>query len=236
MDGGPAFRAVARAIEAQILGGAIRPGEALPAEARIAESMGVNRSTVREAIRALEQAGFVRREEGRKKLRASVPRSADISRRMQAALVMDQITFEELWETMLALEPPAAALAARRRNEADLAALEANLGDSRLALEDSARLTELDIAFHELIARAAGNRAMQAARLPVGDLFYPPFLTVISRLNASARLLYAHEQLVAAIRAQDEGAAREWMEKHIHDFRRGYELANLDMGAVARSP
>lgn len=232
----PAFRLVATAIEARILAGEIAPGQALPSETRLAVSLGVNRSTLREAIRALEQNGFVRREPGRKKLLVTIPQSADISRRLKTSMVLHRVTFEELWEAMFALEPAAAASAAARRADDVLEALETNLELTRQALADSVVLTELDIEFHALVARATGNRAIQAARLPISELFYPPFLTVMSRLNAAERLLYAHEQIVEAIRLRDETGARAWMEKHILDFRRGYELANLDIGAPAVLP
>lgn len=232
----PAFRAFAAEIERKIISREIKPGDTLPSEAKLAEELGVNRSTIREAIRVLEQNGFVRREAGKKRLCASLPQSGEISQRLKMAMVLDQVTFEELWEAMYALEPAAADAASRRRTEADLEALDRNLAETRAALADSVRLTELDIAFHELIARATANRAIEAARLPIGELFYPPFLAVMSRLNAKERLLYAHEQIVDAIRAADAARAREWMEKHVLDFRRGYELANLAMEHPAALP
>ena len=233
---GPAFRQFAAEIERKIMEGEIKPGDALPSEAKLAESLGVNRSTVREAIRVLEQNGFVRREAGKKKLFATIPNSDDISQRLKMAMVLDQVTFEELWEAMYALEPAAAEVASRRRTDANLEALERNLADTREALEDSTRLTELDIKFHLLVARATANRAIEAARMPIGELFYPPFLAVMSRLNAAERLLFAHEKIVEAIRNGNGGLARDWMEKHILDFRRGYELANLDMEKPAEMP
>ncbi|MGV6873983.1 FadR/GntR family transcriptional regulator [Pseudochelatococcus sp. B33] len=232
----PAFRLVAKAIERKIVGGEMKPGDTLPSEAKLAESLGVNRSTLREAIRALEQNGFVRREAGRKKLFASLPQSDDISRRLKTAMVLDQVTFEELWEAMFVLEPATAQSAAKRRTDSDLEALAANLEKTRAAHADSAALTELDIEFHHIVALATGNRAIQAARLPISELFYPPFLMVMSRLNAAERLLFAHERIAEAIGKQDETSARDWMEKHILDFRRGYELANLDIGAPASLP
>lgn len=232
----PAFRLVARTIEAKILSGEIAPGDALPSEAGLAEQLGVNRSTIREAIRVLEQNGFVRREAGRKKLFASIPESGVISKRLTAAMVLHQVTFEELWEAMFALEPAAAASASRRADETDYAAFERNLAATRQALEDSSSLTELDIEFHDLVAKATRNRAIQMARLPLSELFYPPFYRVMSRLNAGQRLLVAHESIYAGIREHDEKRAREWMEKHILDFKRGYELANLDMTSPVDMP
>jgi DNA-binding FadR family transcriptional regulator len=227
----PAFRLTAEVIEEKILSGTIAPGQALPSESKLAESLGVNRSTLREAIRALEQNGFVRREPGRKKLYASIPQSEDISRRQKAAMLLQQVTLEDLLETMYALEPETAAFAALRRSEEDLRALEANLEATRRASRDSASLTELDIEFHTLIANAARNRAIQMARLPISELFYPSFFAVMSRLNAGDRLIFAHEKIIEAVKAKDERDARNWMEKHIQDFRRGYDLANLDISA-----
>ncbi|MFA7668606.1 MAG: FCD domain-containing protein [Burkholderiaceae bacterium] len=232
----PAFRVFAAEIERRILAGEIKPGDVLPSEAKLAEELGVNRSTVREAIRVLEQNGFVRREVGRKKLFASIPQSGDISQRLKLVMVMENVTFEELWEAMYALEPAAAQAASQRRDDNDLEALDRNLAATREALSDSKRLTELDIEFHMLVARATSNRALEAARTPIGELFYPPFLAVMSRLNAAERLLFAHEQIVEAIREGDAPKARQWMEKHILDFRRGYELANLDMELPAQLP
>lgn len=232
----PAFRACAAEIKRRILAGEINPGDALPSELKLAEELGVNRSTVREAIRVLEQNGFVNRETGRKKLFAAVPQSDDISQRLKTVMVMENVTFGELWEAMYALEPTAAQAAALRRSDEDIEALERNLAVTRESLSDSKRLTELDIEFHMLVARATSNRALVAARTPIAELFYPPFLAVMSRLNAAERLLFAHEQIVEAIREKDAPKARAWMEKHILDFRRGYELANLDMEKPAKLP
>lgn len=232
----PAFKTFAAEIERQIVAGEIIQGQALPSELTLAREWGVNRSTVREAIRVLEQGGFVMRLPGKKKLLVTAPRSGDISQRLKAAMVLDEVTFEELWEAMYALEPAAAIAAAKQRTEADLEALERNVSESRAALADSERLTQLDIEFHLIVARATANRAIEAARLPIGELFYPPFLAVMSRLNAAERLLFAHVKIVEAIRERNVEQAREWMQKHLLDFRRGYELANLDMTRPANMP
>ena len=43
----------------------------------------------------------------------------------------------------------------------------------------------------------------------------------------------AHEKIVQALRNRDAAGAKSWMDKHIVDFRRGYELANLDIDMAA---
>src|SRR5271168_3102302 len=123
----PTYVLVARAIEKRILDGDIAPGDILPSETAFAAQFGVNRSTLREALRALEQNGLVSREPGRKKLRASAPRAADLSRRFASAMIIQQVSLEELCEAMRALEPASAAGAATRRDSEVLAELEDNL-------------------------------------------------------------------------------------------------------------
>ena len=64
----PAYKAVSAEIERAILGGALPLGAALPTEQELAERFGVHRSTVREAIRQVEQEGLLQRREGRRLL------------------------------------------------------------------------------------------------------------------------------------------------------------------------
>ena len=61
-----AYEMVAEAIEAEIVSGRLRPGDEIGTEAALVRQFGVNRSTVREGIRVLEQGGLVRREASRK--------------------------------------------------------------------------------------------------------------------------------------------------------------------------
>jgi DNA-binding FadR family transcriptional regulator len=228
---GPAYRFVADAIERTILQGDLKTGDVLPSETALAVQFGVNRSTVREAIRSLEQNGLVRRDGG-KKLFVSRPRHADTAAHVSRAMLMHDVTFLNLWETIGALEPVAAALATERATAAEIAALEDNLARTRQSLDNRESLTDLDIEFHHLVAQAAHNPALLLSRAPLSHLFYPAFYQVMDRLNARERLLSAHTRIVDCIRTRDVAQARLWMDKHIVDFRRGYELADLDIHAV----
>ena len=232
------YQMVARSIEEEILSGRVPPGEALPSEEKLAAQLGVNRSTVREALRVLEQHGLVRREAGRKKLLASIPRHSEISKPLSAAMILHQVTFEELWQAMHALEPATAAVAATKVTEELLSALNANLDETREAITatDRTRLVALDIEFHNLIADASQNRALQLARQPLSEFFYPAFYAVMSRLNAGERLLVAHEHIVAALTRHDVRDATSWMDKHSADFQRGFELASLDIKQPVTRP
>lgn len=224
----PAYQLVALGIEKRIMEGVYKVGQQLPSELDLAKQLGVNRSTVREAIRVLEQNGLVFRKSARR-LVISVPREEDLASRVSQAMILHEITFLELWETMLPLEVRAAELAAGRATDEEIGRMAENLRQTAECLEHERKLVALDIEFHLLVAKASRNRALLLAREPIGLLFYPAFYQVMSRLNAKDRLLSAHQEVFNGIRNRDPKHAAQWMEKHIRDFRRGYELADLDM-------
>ncbi|MDB5941109.1 MAG: hypothetical protein JWQ13_675 [Ramlibacter sp.] len=68
----PAYKAVSGAVEQRIVRGDLKPGTLMPTEHNLALQFGVNRSTVREAIRQLEQEGLIARD-GSKRLYVSMP-------------------------------------------------------------------------------------------------------------------------------------------------------------------
>jgi GntR family transcriptional regulator, transcriptional repressor for pyruvate dehydrogenase complex len=225
----PAYRSVARSISEKILNGTLPVGSQLPSESALAQTLGINRSTVREAIRALEESGMLRRRPGGKRLFVSAPRHSEVANRMKAAMVLQEMSFLELWEAMLCIEPAVTAAAAARITEVELNQLEENVDRTRHAVTHAKDFVALDFEFHTILSKASRNRTLQLCREPIGQVFYPAFLRLVLRLNVGERLVVAHRQVLDGLRARDVSHAREWMEKHIIDFRRGYELANLDI-------
>jgi DNA-binding transcriptional regulator YhcF (GntR family) len=102
----PAYELVAEAIERKILAGRLKPGDPVGTESELVRQFGVNRSTVREGIRLLEQSGLVSREPSRR-LSVAVPHYHRLATRMTRALILQQVTFRELWHASRALEPAA---------------------------------------------------------------------------------------------------------------------------------
>ena len=221
----PAYQVVSEELQRLIVEGLLKPGEQLPSETDLASRFGVNRSTVREGIRQLESEGLLRRE-GRKRLLITIPGQEDISPRMERALLMHDVTFHELWDVAAALEPLAAERAAAGATDAQIAALEANceaLADVVAAGKASDRL---DTEFHTLLADCTGNRALVLSREPIGQLLFRPYLELARNVpQAPARNLEAHRGILNAVIDRDAERARLWMERHIRDLRRGWEMA-----------
>ena len=229
----PAYRVLAEAISERILDGRLREGEQLPTEAQLCEMFGVNRSTVREGIRVLEEGNLLRRENA-KRMVISRPTDREVGMQVERALILNETSFGELWEAMSTIEPTMATLAAQRGEPALLAELEANLARTKAAVAEGRSVVELDIEFHGLVAAMCGNRALMMAHEPLGRLFYPSFEAVITGVpGADRRLLDAHREILDAIRAGDAETAGTWMRKHIDDFQRGARLANLDTSLPA---
>ena len=231
-----AYQVVSRELRRMILRGDLKTGEQLPTESQLAEHFGVNRSTVREGIRQLENEGLVRRE-GRKRLCVTVPNQRDLAPRVIRTLVMHQVTFREVWEAALVLEPACASLCAQNRSDDLVRAIKNNLQSTRQFIDDARRCTELDTEFHSLVAEGARNKALLLSREPVGVMLNSAFDKLCPLLpQASGRMLRAHQQVAKAIGEGDSDEAALWMRKHIVDFRRGWEMASLSLDSAVDLP
>ena len=225
----PAYKQLALQITQLVMSRSLKHGDTLPTEAALCEQFGVNRSTVREGIRLLEETGLVRRSGGKRML-ISRPTHEELGDHFERAMVLHEVTFMELWETAMLLEPMTARLAATNFKAEELEALERNVMDTENAVVSGAPLVDLYIEFHNLIAKAVHNRVLLLTREPMSRLFYPTFEVVLSKVDgAGKRLLKAHKAILEALKNKAPDDATQWMEKHIRDFRRGYEAAGFDL-------
>jgi GntR family transcriptional repressor for pyruvate dehydrogenase complex len=224
----PAYRTIAKTIEKKIVDGEWALGTRLPPETSLAVQFGVHRSTLREAIRTLEESGLIKRTSG-KTFVVSAPLGEDITSRLATAFILQDITFLELWEAVLCIEPALAEGAAAAETNIAISSLQDNIERTREALRSGVDLAPLDIEFHNLIAQSSSNRALLLCRAPISKIFHPAFKKAMSVKGGGERLLYAHEQILLAIQSRSANDAREWMRKHIIDFRRGYELSGGDI-------
>jgi DNA-binding FadR family transcriptional regulator len=230
----PAYRQVADAIEDQIMMGQIKPGDPIGTEADLVEQFGVNRSTVREGIRLLEQGGMLRRGEKRR-LYVSLPAYDKLATRISRSLVLHQVTFRELIDTLGILEPAAIEMAVKHISDDQLRKLDENVEKTEKNIKNTKILSELDSEFHTIIAEAANNRVLLLAREPAGLLIYPATQYIFDSVpEAPPRLLEAHQILVDGLRNKDADLVSLWMEKHVRDFVKGLVRTGEDLdGPVA---
>jgi GntR family transcriptional repressor for pyruvate dehydrogenase complex len=232
----PTYRVLAQSITDMILSGGLKPGDPLPTEQVLCEQFGVNRSSVREGVRLLEESGLLRRVNP-KRLVISRPTAYELGSQLKQGLLLHEVTFQELWETAMVIEPKTAWFAAEHLLPADIEALEDNLRATEGAIGDGAALAAFDMEFHKLVGRGVHNRVWELTREPMVRLFYPSFEAVLTKVPTSGRrLLKAHQSIVSVLKQGKAAEASEWMEKHIRDFKRGFELAGLDLHSPALQP
>jgi DNA-binding FadR family transcriptional regulator len=224
----PGYRKVAAVITERILSRELREGERLPPETELARQFGVNRSTVREALRELESGGLLERRPGSKLMTVTRPRHRAIARDVGRALALHDVTFFEVWEALTQLEPPMAEIAARNRTQADLDCL--STACQRFA-DDNAeteRAVHHAAEFFRCVGRATHNQVLGLAQEPLLGLLEPSLRVMIDKIpQARARITAAQHRIREATVRRDGEAARSWMAKHIRDFRKGYELADI---------
>jgi GntR family transcriptional regulator, transcriptional repressor for pyruvate dehydrogenase complex len=225
LDDHPAYRQIANLIEQRIVERSLRTGDALPSETDLARQFGVNRSTIREAIRELETHGLLGRGRGEKRLRVTLPTASRVSSGVSRALALHDVTFLELWEAMMAIEPAAAQYAAARRSAAQMQNLTRASARLKRGIGDTASLVAAVVEFFTAVAAASGNQVLALSQAPLNLLLAPTLTRMIDRVpQARRRIVEAQGKIIEAIKLKKSEQARLWMEKHIRDFKRGYEL------------
>jgi GntR family transcriptional repressor for pyruvate dehydrogenase complex len=224
----PGYRKVAAAIAERILSRQLQEGARLPPETELARQFGVNRSTVREALRELESGGLLERRPGSKLMTVSRPRHRAVAKDVSRALALHDVTFFEVWEALTQLEPPIAEIAARNRTAADLECIGAACRQFAQDNAHTERAVHHAAEFFRCLGRAGHNQVLALAHEPLLDLLEPSLRVMIDKVpQARSRIAGAQQRIREAIAARDAEAARVWMTRHIRDFRKGYELADI---------
>jgi GntR family transcriptional regulator, transcriptional repressor for pyruvate dehydrogenase complex len=223
-----AYEALATIIRERIVSGELAEGDRIPSESTLAREAQVSRSTVREALRTLEEAGLI----ARASPKIMVVRAGDeghARREFEGALRRQNVTFKHLHEALLLLEPELTRLATERAVTADVAELEANLSAQADSLENPSTFNQLDQEFHLAIAQMSGNPALVMVRAPISELLQPLLERFISSAKLAQRSLDFHRRILEEIQIRDADAAALMARKHVNDLRTIWEEAGLNL-------
>jgi DNA-binding FadR family transcriptional regulator len=230
-----------------IVSGEVRPGEKLPKEKELAARLGLSRSSLREAVRALNLVGVLSVRQG----------DGTYVTSLEPPLLLDAVglivelsqgrTVLELLEVRRVIEPGATALGTARIDEAGLERLRGCMERMESA-RDAQALVEADDEFHATIVGAAGNAALSAV---VRALSTRTMRARVWRALADEGVVeqtkYGHRAIYAAVESRDPELARATATTHISEvefwFRRaldsrrngggGLDLAQREVGASA---
>ncbi len=191
---------VQQELERRILAGDILPGDKL-VEQDVATELNVSRGPVREAFRALEQAGLVVTEKNR-------------------GVFVRQVSLQEadeIYEVRAGLDELIGRLAAERADEADLAELRTLVAAMRVAgkARDLDAFYPLNIRFHDRLAQIAGNGTLLAAyRRLINELHLYRRRTLERGADSFHTSTRQHADIVEAVAARDGVRAGELLYQH----------------------
>jgi GntR family transcriptional regulator, transcriptional repressor for pyruvate dehydrogenase complex len=183
-----------------------------PSEATLAAELGVGRSTVREAIRALASTGMVESRQGAGTyVRAGVAPEVGLQTRLRRAALLD------VYEVRHALELQAARLAGTRRDADDLAHPQTTLDrrQAALAVAKDATFVEADVAFHQAVVDAAHNAILTELFASFTSALRETLFGVFADSELRSDASSSHLDLAAAIRAGDPDAAVAATSRHL---------------------
>lgn len=219
----------------QIVSGDAAPGDFLPSEQRLAETLGVSRTVIREALMVVSTKGLVEIEHGRgARVRPATEWNIFDSAVIQALEETGHVVpiLEDLLEVRRFIEVEAAALAAERADDSDPEALEQLVQKMEQALKAPADYFHFDVAFHEQIFRAASNQVLLRLMEPVKSLLRAARMHVVAVTSPKGlrESLEGHRKILDAIRARDPDAARRAMTDHLRLTEAEFRLAAPELG------
>lgn len=221
----PAYQVLADDIRAEITSGRLRPGDRLPTEPQLCARSGVSRSTVREALRLLASQHLIvttRGVTGGSFIAHPSPDNlADtLATGMRLLLSTATVTAFDLLEVREMLEVPAAALAADRRTDEQLAELATCLFDP-----DQDNIDDMLVAhrtFHCALAATTGNPLYEVVTRPLYSVANERRLAELAPPGFWVRVDAEHREILCTLAAREAEAARTAVRNHLAHLRAVY--------------
>jgi len=211
---------VSEQVVAQLLGmvrvGNLKAGDRLPSERELAQSFGVSRPTIREAVRALAVLGVLKTRHGGG-IFVSELRAEELLGPLQFFLSLEETSVDSLYDARQLIEGGIAARAAAAATPGDVTTLRELIVQQKAAIDDPQAYRVLDIAFHKHIHILGANPFLSRAATSLNTLGLE-FRTVASEsTQVIAQSLLDHAAIVAALGSNDADAAERAMRQHMRN-------------------
>lgn len=216
--------------------GTLKPGSRLPSERKLCERFSASRTSVREALSALNSQGLIQVQMGRGSFVTdfTIPKTDSI---MLFWEDNHDVPLTEVAETRLAIEPQVAALAACRANEDQLEQMQTTLDNLQQCI-DSSNLggrVFADIAFHDCLVRATNNQLYLSIYRGIEPLMFDIRRMGLKSAKRSEKVLGMHTDIYRAVKDRDPDVAAGAMWSHLLDFLHDMEV-EFDAGNLGLYP
>ena len=215
------YEVIAEQIKQQIMSGDLKPGDRLPTGKELCEMYQVGRSTVREALSALEIMGLIETRQGEGST-VKTWKAEDMEFLNFQDLLISEETVLELMEARKSLETSISRMAAAKRTEEDLKKLEDNLKNMELNVTNVNESKKFDMLFHQTLAQSTHNSIMVHLMKTISD-HMDKAMEEIRRITLgnprlSERILKEHRSIYQAVVDQDSDLAQQKMLEHLGHF------------------
>lgn len=227
----PLYEQIVEQIKLQIVNGTLKVGDQLPTERELAEQFQVSRTSVREAIKILQQVGLLEVSPGRgtfivDSVSQSFQHSLDLIISLERAKGLSNLV-----EVRELLEPEIAALAAIRATQNDIGAMREAIETMDEMLRDADAFIAADQDFHRALAEATQNSLIPMLLDPIVDRLQDQRKAIFLVEEGAARGQYHHKQILESVIRREPENARKAMRAHLQQVRADSEAAlipNLD--------
>ncbi len=213
---GRLYEQVIERLRAHVISAGLSAGSRLPTERDLSARLGVSRSSVAQAIVALEVQGLVETRHGG----GVYLRRDTLDVEPLADLVARRRMLPDVLDARDALETKLAELAAGRRTPADLATIDAAIAYMRRQVDAGEPPVEGDRRFHRAVVTAAHSQLLAAFYDEIRDQIAQSRHESLRQPGRPAQSLADHARIAAAIRAGDGAAAAAAMHEHVDHVRR----------------
>jgi GntR family transcriptional repressor for pyruvate dehydrogenase complex len=217
---------VASRIQQQILDGELKPGDRLPPQRALSETFRVSRASLREALSVLETLGLIDIRPG---LGVFVSPGASHPR---PGARFDAGSARDVYEARLGLEGMAAALAAERISEDQLAGLRSQVRamEEARGRQDLVAMAVADAAFHDIIVRASGNPLIASLYVSARDAMERTQRAPMAARETLLETVREHQLVLTALERRAPGETAEAMRAHVRGSARRLGVALTPYG------
>jgi GntR family transcriptional repressor for pyruvate dehydrogenase complex len=208
------YEEIVRQVKQLVAEGKLKSGDQLPPERELAEKFRVSRTSVREALRALQSRGLIEIRAGEGTFIRDI--SVEMLIEPLALVILPhREAVGELFEARRLLEPAIAALAARRATREEIGEMERILDDQAKEVAAGRTGVTQDSAFHAAIANSAHNRAISRIVNALMDLLTQSREESLHTPGRPTRSHQDHRRILEAIQRRDEMGAHRAVLDHL---------------------
>ena len=218
------YEQIVQQIEESVLKGTLKPGDQLPAERELAQQLGVSRTAVREAVKALREKGLVEAYSGRGTFITDGTSHAARQSFDLMVKIGQQESSTHLADLRLILEPGIAALAAQRIEEEHLTAMREAVAVMERSLKDPAAYIEADLDFHLALAEAVANPLILSLIDSIVGLLREQRIKIFNVSGGPQRGQVFHKRILEAMEQRNPLLARSAMSDHLEQVRQDSQV------------